>query len=140
MPRPVLIYPPGYLDTSHPGLKHQRKTDGTSGFSISDIHRYQRKGKKVSEHHQRFLIHRGSSLFQGSVASRYRPGACANCGAMSHQAKDCVERPRKRGAKLTNKSICADEFIDSPSLSYDGKRDRWNGYDPSSYKQVVSRR
>lgn len=76
---------------------------------------------------------------QGSVASRYRPGACANCGAMSHQAKDCVERPRKRGAKLTNKGICADEFIDSPALSYDGKRDRWNGYDPSSYKQVVSR-
>jgi pre-mRNA-processing factor SLU7 len=49
-----------------------------------------------------------------------------------------VQRPRQRGAKYTGQDIAPDEYI-QPDLGfdYDGKRDRWNGYDSSSYKHVV---
>ena len=47
-----------------------------------------------------------------------------------------MERPRKRGAKFTNKDIAADEIIQDVASGYDAKRDRWNGYDPSEHKKV----
>ncbi|KAF2322779.1 hypothetical protein GH714_030643 [Hevea brasiliensis] len=61
------------------------------------------------------------------------------CGAMTHDAKSCMKRPRKVGAKRTNKHIAPDENIESFELDYDGKRDRWNGYDTSNYARVVER-
>lgn len=73
----------------------------------------------------------------GPAAKKYRKGACENCGAMTHKKQDCVERPRKRGAKFTNKDIKADEVIQQFDVDYDAKRDRWNGYDPAAYKSVV---
>ncbi|KAL1412862.1 mRNA splicing protein [Vanrija albida] len=73
----------------------------------------------------------------GPAATKFRKGACENCGAMTHKRKDCVERPRKRGAKFTGKDIRADEVLQSVSREYDAKRDRWNGYDPAQYKNVV---
>lgn len=33
------------------------------------------------------------------------------------------------GANWTSKNIAPDEKIDFFELEYDGKRDRWNGYD-----------
>lgn len=56
---------------------------------------------------------------------------------MTHKKKDCVERPRKRGAKFSGKDIMADEVVQDIQGDYDAKRDRWNGYDPASYKAVV---
>lgn len=65
---------------------------------------------------------------------------------MTHKVKDCLERPRKVGAKFTGKNIAADEVIhdDSRGLNgmegmgdFDAKRDRWDGYDPASHKAVV---
>ncbi|GMK53973.1 hypothetical protein CspeluHIS016_0105590 [Cutaneotrichosporon spelunceum] len=73
----------------------------------------------------------------GPAATKYRKGACENCGAMTHKRKDCVERPRRRGAKFTGKNIAADETVQAVPRDFDAKRDRWNGYDPSTYKQVV---
>lgn len=72
------------------------------------------------------------------VATKYRKGACENCGAMTHKRKDCMERPRKVGAKFTNAQIAHDEF-EQPDLNpdYDGKRDRWAGYDPSTHREIV---
>lgn len=59
---------------------------------------------------------------------------------MTHKKKDCLERPRKVGAKFNNANIAADEFV-QPELSrdFDGKRDRWAGYDPAQHKEVVER-
>eukprot|EP00201_Polytomella_parva_P021530 CAMPEP_0175042336 /NCGR_PEP_ID=MMETSP0052_2-20121109/2500_1 /TAXON_ID=51329 ORGANISM="Polytomella parva, Strain SAG 63-3" /NCGR_SAMPLE_ID=MMETSP0052_2 /ASSEMBLY_ACC=CAM_ASM_000194 /LENGTH=529 /DNA_ID=CAMNT_0016305123 /DNA_START=67 /DNA_END=1653 /DNA_ORIENTATION=+ len=109
---------PWYLNTDHPTLKHQK-----------DWREKEADGKDWYE--------RGVKTFQ---ATKYRKGACENCGAMSHKTKDCVERPRAKGAKWTNKHIAADEKIhDNLVANYDSKRDRWNGYDASQYKKVVER-
>lgn len=51
---------------------------------------------------------------------------------MSHQ------RPRTVGARYTGRSIAADEhFQVNLDLDYDGKRDRWNGYDPEEHQRIV---
>lgn len=78
---------------------------------------------------------RGKRL--GPAATKYRKGACPNCGAMTHKVKDCLERPRKSGAKWTGKDIKADEAIEEVDLTWDGKRDRWNGYDAREHRRVV---
>ncbi len=41
------------------------------------------------------------------------------------------------GAKYTNKFIAPDEKIETFELDFDGKRDRWNGYDASTYSRVI---
>ena len=56
---------------------------------------------------------------------------------MTHKRADCVERPRKRGAKFSGKNIQADELLQRIDGDYDAKRDRWNGYDPSSYRTIM---
>ncbi|KAI0839560.1 Pre-mRNA splicing Prp18-interacting factor-domain-containing protein [Hypoxylon sp. FL0890] len=80
---------------------------------------------------------RGKKL--GPAATKYRKGACENCGAMTHKAKDCLSRPRAKGAKWTGKDIQADEVIQDVELGWDAKRDRWNGYDPKEYRRVIER-
>lgn len=77
--------------------------------------------------------------FSGPAATKYRKGACTNCGALTHTAKSCLERPRRRGAKITGTAIRPDEVIDSVNLNFEGKRDRWNGYDVSDFERVRER-
>ena len=44
---------------------------------------------------------------------------------MTHKKRDCLERPRKIGAKYTNANFAPDEFVQpNLSLTFDGKRDR----------------
>lgn len=75
---------------------------------------------------------------QSKVAIKYRKGACENCGAMTHKKKECMERPRKVGAKYSGANIAPDEYAQSNlALSYDGKRDRWSGYNPSEHKSII---
>lgn len=50
-----------------------------------------------------------------------------------------MERPRKKGAKWTNFHIAPDEKIEMFELDYDGKRDRWNGFDAATYARVIER-
>lgn len=38
-------------------------------------------------------------------------GACENCGALTHSKKECVERPRKVGARWSNQDIAPDEYV-----------------------------
>jgi pre-mRNA-processing factor SLU7 len=73
----------------------------------------------------------------GPAATKFRKGACENCGAMTHKTKECLSRPRAKGARWTGKDIQADEVIQKVDLGWDAKRDRWNGYDPKEYRAVV---
>jgi hypothetical protein len=63
-----------------------------------------------------------------------------SCGSMTHKLKDCLERPRSKTAKYTNKNIAADDKIQEIHFAnYDSKRDRWNGYDSKDYAKVSDR-
>lgn len=73
----------------------------------------------------------------GPAATKFRKGACENCGAMTHKTKECLYRPRKVGAKFTGRDIQADEVVQDVKLGWDAKRDRWNGYDAREYQSVV---
>lgn len=108
---------PWYADTGRPSLAHQRINEQGPHLKLDE---WYDRGAKA-----------------GPAAKKYRKGACENCGAMTHKRKDCVERPRKRGAKFTNKDIAPDELVQQFEGDYDAKRDRWNGYDSASYKHVV---
>ncbi|KAL3750995.1 hypothetical protein ACJRO7_011902 [Eucalyptus globulus] len=108
---------PWYLNAERPSLKHQRNWKSDPNYTKS-------------------WYDRGAKIFQ---ADKYRKGACQNCGAMTHDSKACMERPRKVGAVYTNTHIAPDEKIETFELDYDGKRDRWNGYDASSYALVIER-
>lgn len=102
--------------------------------STLDHHRLQKEEKRG---HEKFDEWYDRGARAGPAAKKYRKGACENCGAMSHKKQDCVERPRKKGAKFTNKNIMADELVQKFDGDYDAKRDRWNGYDPAAYRSVV---
>ncbi|PHH64052.1 hypothetical protein CDD81_5045 [Ophiocordyceps australis] len=95
-------------------LKHQRRVEKTEQSQWYD------RGRKA-----------------GPAATKFRKGACENCGAMTHKAKDCLSRPRAKGAKWTGKDIQADEVIQDVKLGWDAKRDRWNGYDTREYSSVI---
>ena len=56
---------------------------------------------------------------------------------MTHKTKECLSRPRAKGAKWTGKDIQADEVVQDVQLGWDAKRDRWNGYDPTEYRSVI---
>ena len=59
---------------------------------------------------------------------------------MTHKRKDCVERPRRTGVRFTGTDFAPDEYVQPDiNLSYDGKRDRWNGVDISWHQQKNSR-
>lgn len=78
---------------------------------------------------------RGKRL--GPAATKFRKGACENCGAMTHKTKECLSRPRAKGARWTGKDIQADEVVQDVELGWDAKRDRWNGYDAQEYQNVI---
>uniref|UniRef100_A0A803VIL2 Pre-mRNA-splicing factor SLU7 n=1 Tax=Ficedula albicollis TaxID=59894 RepID=A0A803VIL2_FICAL len=114
---------PWYIDPSRrPTLKHQRRQPEKQKQYSSSGDWYKR------------------GLQEHSVATRYRKGACENCGALTHKRKDCMERPRKAGAKYTGMNIAPDEHV-QPQLmfAYDGKRDRWNGYNPEEHMKTVKK-
>ncbi|CAL5219695.1 g1583 [Coccomyxa viridis] len=110
---------PWYLNNNRPSLKHQKdwRTHGKDAI-----------GK---------FYDRGAKVFQ---AKAFRKGSCENCGAMSHKTRDCMERPRQKGAKWTNKHIAPDEKVEDIKLeTYEARRDRWNGYEASDYSRIMDR-
>lgn len=112
---------PWYIDPSkRPTLKHQRPQEER-----------QKEFTYLGEWYKR-------GVEEAAVPTKYREGACQNCGAMTHKKKDCFERPRKVGAKFTGTNIAPDEHS-QPQLmfDYDGKRDRWNGYNPEEHMKIV---
>ncbi|KAL7727971.1 hypothetical protein ACLKA6_018901 [Drosophila palustris] len=72
------------------------------------------------------------------LVTKFRKGACENCGAMSHKRKDCLERPRKVQAKYAESIVVHDEHIvNDASINYDEKRDRWSSYDPANHREII---
>ena len=102
--------------------------------STTDYLEHQRLQSSASDAQSKWY-ERGKKL--GPAATKFRKGACENCGAMTHKTKDCLSRPRAKGARWTGKDIQADEAVQDVKLGWDAKRDRWNGYDASEYRQVV---
>lgn len=111
---------PWYYGTAGPTLKHQRPQEDKQR-EFSGLDDWYKRGVDTSK-----------------IVTKYRKGACENCGAMTHIKKDCMDRPRKVGAKFSGANIAPDEFTQKNlALSFDGKRDRWSGYDPSEHKAVI---
>ncbi|KAB0802208.1 hypothetical protein PPYR_04394 [Photinus pyralis] len=111
---------PWYYSATGPTLKHQRPQPEKQK-TFSEFDEWYKRGVDTSK-----------------VTVKYRKGACENCGAMTHKKKDCMDRPRKVGAKFSGANIAPDEYVQSKlALSYDGKRDRWSGYDPSEHKAII---
>ncbi|KAJ2895408.1 hypothetical protein MKZ38_006594 [Zalerion maritima] len=71
--------------------------------------------------------------------TKWKKGACENCGAEGHKAVDCLQRQRKKGAKFTGQDIQADDVARESASGWDAKRDRWYNYDPREHKKTISR-
>ena len=56
---------------------------------------------------------------------------------MTHNAKTCFERPRKNMAKFTGMDLAPDEIFKEVGHDFESKRDRWGGYDPDTYHEVI---
>ena len=107
------------------------------------------------------FVPRGQKM--GPAATVFRKGACTNCGAMTHAAKvrppsararasgmcvtlavgprqDCVERPRKKGAKYTGEDIRSDELVVELAHDYASKRDHWAQYEAANHMEMIKAR
>lgn len=123
---------PWYLGESGPTLKH---------------HNVQKKDHKLSIEETDALLkaRTAKSNQSGGGSFVFKKGACKNCGAMTHQEKDCVERPRssRKAAWKTGMDIAPDEVVvrleDHGKVDYATKRDNWQGYDPEDYQETVAR-
>ncbi|KAK6753530.1 hypothetical protein RB195_012866 [Necator americanus] len=110
---------PWYVPSEGPTLQHQRP-HAERQKDMATIDQWYKKGTT------------------GKAATKFRKGACENCGALGHNKRDCFERPRKLGANRTGEDIAPDDHV-QPNLllGFDAKRDRWNGFDPSTHDQVI---
>ncbi|CBQ69368.1 related to step II splicing factor SLU7 [Sporisorium reilianum SRZ2] len=117
---------PWYMDTGSRSLKHQKKP--VDPYAVkAGINDWYQRGASSS-----------SSAADAPIPKKFRKGACENCGSMSHKTRDCLERPRKKGAKKLGKTLVGDHTLQEvQGLDYAAKRDRWNGYDPAEHKKVV---
>ncbi|KDO34954.1 hypothetical protein SPRG_01016 [Saprolegnia parasitica CBS 223.65] len=119
---------PWYLGSSGPSLTHQINPKKDQVLSMQEADQLNVRAFK-----------------QTTTRRKFQKGACTNCGAMTHNAKECVERPRKVGAWKTNKDIAPDEvIIDVRSgqygkLTFDAKRDAWLGYDNDEHQATIAR-
>lgn len=122
---------PWYLNNNRPGLKHQKSSSFAPGAP--------RDGPAqatFTEHYQRG---KNAAAAAPKPPSKFLPGSCTNCGSTTHKLRDCLERPRAKGAAVTGQNIAAPDVIQSLEFSYDAKRDRWAGYDTKEYSKVIRR-
>lgn len=112
---------PWYLDSTQPTLKHQTSASFGGARKVAGFGEFAKRG------------------VAGPAATKYRKGACTNCGSMTHDAKSCVERPRKLGAKFTGRDIKADEHVGEVATDYAGKHDPYARYNADDYKDVIER-
>ncbi|XP_032596116.1 pre-mRNA-splicing factor Slu7 [Drosophila grimshawi] len=109
---------PWYYGSQGPTLKHQRPQHEDERGQLDN------KAPK--------------GLDTTKLVTKFRKGACENCGAMTHKRKDCLERPRKVQAKYAESIVVHDEHIvTDASINYDEKRDRWSSYDPANHREII---
>merc|ERR1712018_906850 len=87
---------PWYLDPKGPTLSHQRPQEEKQQ-KFSSIEEWYPKGQSVVE--------------SAKIPTKYRKGACENCGAMTHKKRECLERPRKIPAKYSGSNFAPDERL-----------------------------
>jgi pre-mRNA-processing factor SLU7 len=121
-----MVNVPWYVtyDHSKATLKHQR---------------HHEEQKKTFDGMDKWYKRGATSIDQDTkVNIKYRAGSCENCGAKGHTRKDCLEKPRKRIAKYGG-SVCAPDDLQQPelNLTFDGKRDRWNGVDMELHQERI---
>lgn len=109
---------PWYYNAQGPTLKHQRPQREDEQGQLE-----QRAPK---------------GLDTTKLVTKFRKGACENCGAMTHKKKDCLERPRKVLARYAESIVVHDEHVvQDTAVNYDEKRDRWSSYDPANHKEII---
>lgn len=124
---------PWYLGNSGPTLKHHNLQKSNHELSLTEAD--QLFAMKVQAQKE--------ALQSSGTVTKFRKGACKNCGAMTHNEKGCVERPRsfKRAAYKTGLDIAPDEIslqLDQHGkVSYSAKRDSWQGYDAEEYQETI---
>ncbi|KAF4709822.1 mRNA splicing protein, partial [Perkinsus olseni] len=104
------------------------------GPSLSHQHAW-----NLKQHDSKDTYTRGT---KGDLKTKFVKGACENCGSTTHTKKDCFERPRKKGAKWTGRNLAPDDYVriggvENLDMDYDAKHDRWRGYDPNEYMEVI---
>lgn len=125
---------PWYLGNSGPTLKHHHIQKNEHVLTMSETDQiYMEKAKLQKD------------IRMNTQKGLYKKGACKNCGATTHKEKDCLERPRSAKSSAWKSGIAtgADDVVVSlenhGKVSYDAKRDTWQGFDPKSYSEVVDR-
>lgn len=123
---------PWYLGSDKPGLRHQKNPDpslvlpsGSGGLASRKVR------VRVSDAGRR----------------SWAKGSCENCGSVTHKTKECTERPRARGARWGGKGGSGarrgDDIVvveSGAARGYDGKRDRWDGFDKDSHAKELLKR
>ena len=122
---------PWYLNNNRPGLKHQKSSSFAPGAPRDGPAK-----ATFTEHYQRG---KAAAAAAPKPPAKFLPGSCTNCGSTTHKLRDCLERPRAKGAAVTGQNIAAPDVIQSLEFSYDAKRDRWAGYDTKEYSKVIRR-
>ncbi|KAK0612281.1 Pre-mRNA splicing Prp18-interacting factor-domain-containing protein [Bombardia bombarda] len=108
-----------------------------AGLDDQDSLQHQRSRTNNEDEKAAALLLLDKGRKAGPARTKWVKGACENCGAKGHNKKDCLERPRKVGAKFTGKDIQADRIVRDVNLGYEAKRDAYQTYDPKQYKEVV---
>jgi pre-mRNA-processing factor SLU7 len=134
------------------GLKHQK--DFRKNKEDPNVHSIQEEERRTREraaattqrynkHNTNDKVKNASSFGGGFITTKFRKGACENCGSMTHKKKDCLERPRKHNAKKTGKDLKLDEVFKEEDFNrnrtYEQKRDRYKGFLAEDYEKVVER-
>ena len=125
---------PWYLGNHGPTLKHHNIQKSDHVLSIAETD---------DIINQKVIAQQKST--ETKIRTVFKKGSCRNCGATTHQEKDCLERPRssKKAAWKSGIDIASDDvildFSKHGKLSYDAKRDNWQGYDANEYQEVIAR-
>ncbi|KAK3382009.1 Pre-mRNA splicing Prp18-interacting factor-domain-containing protein [Podospora didyma] len=104
-----------------------------TGLDEQDSLQHQRRITKAQEEKVTVL----EKSRKGPARTKWVKGSCENCGAMGHAKKDCLERPRKVGARFTGRDIQADRTVRDVKHGYVAKRDIYQTYDPKQYAEVL---